>query len=153
MVGISITPAPSASRRVRSAPAWPLERVTTMRWPNSGSRSYQLSFSRRRTTSPTMMVAGGFMPRSSTIPGSVASVPVSVCWSGRVPQRTAMAGVSRSRPRAINSRAISPKVVRPMKITSVSDMPTRSQSIAPTAWPVTKVTAEVCWRCVRGTPV
>ena len=34
-----------------------------MRLPNSGRRSNQSSFSRSRTTSPTTMVAGGFMPR------------------------------------------------------------------------------------------
>ena len=37
--------------------------------------------------------------------------------------------------------------------TSVSAWPTLAQSIASTAWPVTKVTAEVCSRCVSGTPV
>ena len=35
-------------------------------------------------------------------------------------QRTAIAGVSGDRPRAVNSRAISANVVSPMKITSVS---------------------------------
>ena len=87
-----------------SASACPLARVTTMRRPNSGSRSNQSSFSRSRTTSPTMMVAGGFMPCSAMRPGSVASVPQRVSWSGRVAQRTAMAGVSAARPRAISSR-------------------------------------------------
>ncbi len=67
-----------------------------------------------------MMVAGGFMPRAAMRPGRVASVPARVSWSGRVAQRTAMAGVSGERPRAISSRAISGNVVRPMKITSVS---------------------------------
>ena len=53
-----------------------------------------------------------------------------VCWSGRVAQRTAMAGVSGERPLAISSRAISGNVVSPMKITSVSAWPTLAQSIA-----------------------
>ena len=95
-----------------------------MRRPNSGSRSYQFSLSRSRTTSPTTIVAGGFMPCAAIIPGSVASVPARVSWSGRVAQRTAIAGVSGERPRAISSRAISGNVVRPMKITSVSAWPT-----------------------------
>jgi hypothetical protein len=92
------------------------------------------------------MVAGGFMPRAAIRPGSVSSVPVTVSWSGRVAQRTAMAGVSGARPLAISARAISANVVSPMKITSVSAWPSLFQSIAFTAWPVTKVTAEVCSR-------
>ena len=35
----------------------------------------------------------------------------------------------------------------------VSAAPTLLQSIASTLWPVTNVTAEVCSRCVSGTPV
>ena len=100
-----------------------------------------------------MMVAGGFMPRAAMRPGRVASVPVSVSWQGRVAQRTAMAGVSGERPWAISSRAISGNVVRPIKITSVSASPTLLQSMPATACPVTKLTAEVCSRCVSGTPV
>ena len=98
-----------------------------------------------------MMVAGGFIPAS--MPGSSDRVPTMVCWSGRVAQRTAIAGVSGERPLAISWREISGNVVSPMKITSVSAWPTLAQSIACAECPVTKVTAEVCSRWVRGTPV
>src|ERR1035438_7168068 len=87
MVGNSTTPAPSAERREASAPACSLARVTTIRLPNSGRRSNQSSLWRRRTTSPTMMVAGGFIPASRA--GSLDNVPTMVCWSARVAQRTA----------------------------------------------------------------
>ena len=62
--------------------------------------------------------------------GREASVPAMVSWSGRVAQRTAMAGVSGERPWAINWRAISGNVVSPMKITRVSAWPTLAQSMA-----------------------
>ena len=42
----------------------PCARVTTILCPNSGSFSNQFSFSRRPTTSPMIIVAGGFRLRS-----------------------------------------------------------------------------------------
>src|ERR1019366_9088338 len=74
IVGSSMTPAPSAPRREARASACSRARVTTMRLPNSGRRSNQSSLSRRRTTSPTMMVAGGFILPS--MGGSAGRAPV-----------------------------------------------------------------------------
>ena len=104
--GSSTTSAPSPSRRARSALACSRARVTTMRRPNSGRCSNQPRSS--AATSPTTIALGASTPRSAI----VASVPRTVCCSGRVPHRTAATGVVGARPPSINSRAISRDVAR-----------------------------------------
>ena len=54
-----------------------------------------------------------------------------------------MAGVAAARPPAIMRGAMSSKCESPMKMTSVSEVPTFAQSIFNTSWPVMNVTTEV----------
>ena len=49
-----------------------------MELPNRGKRSYQLNLSRRATTSPITMVAGGFIPASERRCGRFSRVPTIV---------------------------------------------------------------------------
>ena len=78
MVGNSITSAPSACSRAVSASACSLARVTTIRLPKSGRRSYQLSL----LAQPDHLAdddRGGRLEAAAAISaGSVDSVPVSV---------------------------------------------------------------------------
>ena len=88
----------------------------------------------------------------------VASVARVVCWSGRVPQRTAAAGASGERPAAMSRAAICGHRPTPMRMTMVP--PTRataSQSTVPSpldgsSWPVTTVNDVDENRWVTGMP-
>ena len=87
-------------------------------------------------------------------PGSVASVPVERLLIGpRGPAHGHRGRLGDAAVRDQLARRSRRRCVSPMKMTSVSTWPTFAQSIASTSWPVTKVTAEVCSRCVSGTPV
>ena len=88
----------------------------------------------------------------------VASVARTVCWSGRVPYRTAATGVPGSRPAAINRSASSRMRPAPMRTTSVPPVrasASQSTSIVPLAGsscPVTTVKCVDTPRCVTGIP-
>jgi hypothetical protein len=75
MVGTSRTSAPNSASRFANFPAWPVRRVTTIRFPNSGRFSNQFNFPRSFTTSPTMVSAGGEIFFSAASFAIVASVP------------------------------------------------------------------------------
>ena len=64
------------------------------------------------TTSPMTTVTGGCRCAFRGFAASVASVPVTTVCSGRVPHRTAMAGVSGDRPAAIIFCAMSRKMLQ-----------------------------------------
>ena len=93
MVGSSITSAPSALRRDG-------ERVGLL----AGAGDDDALAEERQALVPVELLAqahhfadddgGRRLHARASMPGSVARVPVMVCWSGRVAQRTAIAGVS-----------------------------------------------------------
>ena len=82
-----------------------------------------------------------------------ARVPVTVRWSGVVPQRMTATGVSGDRPPAISLSTVSGSVFTPISSTRVSTaVASRSQSMAGSllsgsSWPVTtaKVAARPRW--------
>ena len=106
-----------------------------MRRPNSGCRSNQSSFRRSPTTSPTTMSAGGFRPG---LPDAFAEVRQGPFDRDLVAARSPAHGGRRrlpiTPPPPARRAAVSSKVVRPMKMTSV---PVRyfAQSICSTSCP------------------
>jgi len=101
-------------------------------WPKSGSFSNQLSLSRSSTTSPTMMVAGGFRLCAWMSPGGCESAGDDLLLRACAPADP-MAAWRRFYRRDDRS-AISWKCERPMKMTRVSEAPTLVQSIFRTSW-------------------
>ena len=152
MAGSSSTSAPRFSSRVRSSLACSRARVTTTERPNSGRASNHDRSS--AATSPTTIALGACTPASAT----VASVARTVCWSGRVPLRTAATGVSGARPPSIRRWAITARRPAPMRITRVP--PTRAsasqstsvRSLAGSSCPVTTVKWVETPRWVTGIP-
>jgi hypothetical protein len=119
MVGASTGSAPSARSRSESSPAWWRVRGTSTDTPCSGRRSNQAIWSRSATTSPTTITAGFSRPAAATRAAMSASVPVTVCCRGVVPQPTSAAGVVAARPPATSAAAISPILPTPMYSSSV----------------------------------
>ncbi|OPY04560.1 MAG: hypothetical protein A4E67_02334 [Syntrophaceae bacterium PtaB.Bin038] len=77
-----------------------------------------------------------------------ASVPVSVCCPGVVPQRMSAAGVSGAFPPSTRFRAMLARFLTPMRNTRVPIPASAAQlmSLLPfvgSSWPVTKATVEV----------
>ncbi len=91
-----------SGRQRRPGECWPRGpcrvRVTTIVRPNRGRCSNQLSDSRRLTTRPTMIIAGGAMPAAATFCGKSASVPETVRCRAVVPHWMVAAGVSADMP-------------------------------------------------------
>ena len=83
-------------------------RGTRTRQPNSGLVSNQDSVSRRSTTGPTTVIAGGVILAARASAAMSASVETTVCWVVSVPVRVIDTGVSAARPAAISSAAMSP---------------------------------------------
>ena len=151
MVGTTTGSAPAARSGAASADAWWAGRVTTTRFPKSGRDSNQ---SRSvAATAPMTMTLGACRSWSAM----VASVARTVCCSGRVPQRTAAAGVSGARPPASRRSTIFGRRPTPMRMTMVPPRrATASQSSSPplsgSSWPVTTVNDVDEWRRVTGMP-
>jgi len=130
MVGNSRQCAPSSLRMALNSLACSRARVTTMRRPNSGRASNQLSSPRSRTTSPTTVMAGGLRFAAATLAAISRRVPMTVCCSGVVPQRITATGVSPDRPCSISMPQISGRFLTPMKNTRVpTPVASRSQVI------------------------
>ena len=97
-----MTRAPIPDRRFdRSLACWRV-RVTTTVWPKRGRDSNQLSFSRKPTTRPTIVRAGGASFASATRCGRSEMVPTAVRCRGVVPQRIDAAGMSGGMPCSIS---------------------------------------------------
>ena len=90
-----------AARSPARVPASPPPSGRTAVGPRTTTRS-------SAATSPTTIALGACTPASAI----VASVARTVCWSGRVPLRTAATGVSGARPPSISRCAISPMRAR-----------------------------------------
>ena len=93
-------------------------RGTSTRQPNSGLVSNHDSVSRRSTTGPTTITAGGVIRAAGT---SAAMFPRVETWSPArcVPVRVTETEVSGSRPAATSSAAMSPIVLTAESSTSV----------------------------------
>ncbi len=85
-MGAVRTSAPSASSAEAERSASSLGRVTTIRWPTSGSSSNQRSEGRRATTSPTTSSAGGPNPDATARRCRSPSVPTTVRCRGQRPR-------------------------------------------------------------------
>ena len=79
IVGTSSGTAPKPRSRAESAPACSLVRGTSTRQPNSGLVSNHDSVSRRSTTGPTTVMAGGAIPAARASAAMCASVETIVC--------------------------------------------------------------------------
>ena len=158
MAGTSITLAPSISSFSVSAEAWARARVTTKVFPKRGLVSNQLRESRSFTTSPTINMAGGFMPVRTTSSYALSNVVTRVRCSGWVPQRIRAAGVSAGRPFSINLAAIFFRFSTPMRKTSVSTPVARPFQLMPdfsrdgSSWPVITAKLAATFRWVTGMP-
>ena len=108
MVGTSSGTAPKPRRRTDSEGAWSLVRGTRTRQPKSGLVSNHDSVSRRSTTLPTTVIAGGAMRAARASAAMCSSVETTVACSVVVPTRVIATGVSGERPAAIRSLAMSP---------------------------------------------
>ena len=108
MVGTSSGTAPKPRSREDSAPACSLVRGTRTRQPKSGLVSNHDSVSRRSTTGPTTVIAGGVILAARASAAMSASVETMVCWVVSVPVRVIETGVSPARPAPISSAAMSP---------------------------------------------
>ena len=108
MVGTSSGTAPKPRSREDSAPACSLVRGTRTRQPNSGLVSNHDSVSRRSTTGPTTVIAGGVIRAALASAAMSASVETIVSWVVSVPVRVIETGVVASRPAATSAAAISP---------------------------------------------
>ena len=153
ITGTSMGSAPASRSAVASEEAWARVRVTTTRRPNSGRCSNHDSSS--AATSPMTMTDGAARSWSARVP-SVARV---VVCSGRVPQRTAAAGVSAERPPSMSWSAMRRRRATPMRITTVPPTwATARQSTDPSSptegssCPVTTVNDVDEWRSVTGMP-
>ena len=83
-------------------------RGTSTRQPNSGLVSNHDSVSRRSTTSPTTVIAGGAIRAARASAAIRSRVEVTVVCSVVVPTRVIATGVSGERPAATSAAAISP---------------------------------------------
>ena len=152
IVGTSITSAPAARNAPERGPAPSVARVTTTRRPNIGRPENQSRSC--AATSPTTIVDGERSARC----GSSPSVERTTLWSGRVPHRTAAAGVVGANPPAISRREISPMWDTPMRITMVP--PTAASAsqftsvcgLVGSSWPVTTVKLVEEYLIVTGMP-
>jgi len=125
--------------------------------PKRGFVSNQLRVSRRATTPPTTRIEGGANPRSLALPAISPRVPISVSWSGVVPQRIRAAGVAASFPWRIRFSVTPERFLIAMRTTSVPIPASVGQSrvlfpLAGSSWPVTKATEAVWFRWVSGIP-
>src|SRR2546426_5684594 len=114
-----------------------------------------LKSARTLTTSPTTTVAGGSRPSAATCAASVARVPTTVRWAGRVPLAITAAGVSAGAPCACSRAVISGKAESPISTTSVGTRASASQSRCDTpshSCPVTTAKADASRRWVTGMP-
>ena len=107
IVGTSSGTAPYPRRRVVSEPACSLVRGTSTRQPNSGLVSNQDRASRRLTTSPTTVTAGGDIRAARASTAMCSRVEVTVACSVVVPTRVIATGVWGSRPASTSALAIS----------------------------------------------
>ncbi len=138
MAGTWTTSAPRRRRRCASDDACVRVRVTTTRRPNKGSRSNQPTST--AATEPTTMVDGA----ASSWSPSDARVARTVDCSGRVPHRTAAAGVSGWSPPAWSAAAIfgqrptpiSTTIVPPRRAAAAQSM---EVSFVGSSWPVITV--------------
>ncbi len=83
-------------------------RGTSTRQPNSGLVSNQDSVSRRSTTGPTTVIAGGAISAWRAAEAMSARVETTVRWQVSVPVEVIETDVSAGRPAAISCAAISP---------------------------------------------
>jgi hypothetical protein len=119
-----------------------------MPFPKRGLASNHSSFGRSETTSPTTRMDGGLNPRFFAVAAMPASVPVSVCCPGVVPQRMSAAGVPGAFPAPTRFRVMLSRFLTPMRNTRVPipASAVQSMSLLPfvgSSWPVTKATVEV----------
>ena len=119
MVGTSSGTAPYSRTRRDSEPACSLVRGTRTRQPKSGLVSNHDSVSRRLTTLPMTVIAGGEMRAARASAAMSASVEMTVDCSVVVPTRVIATGVSAERPAATSAAAISPMVPTAESSTSV----------------------------------
>src|SRR3954470_3226396 len=119
MVGTSSGTAPKPRSLLTSGPAWSLVRGTRIRQPNRGLVSNQDSDSRRSTTRPITITAGGAIRAARASAAMPASVEVTVACSVVVPTRVIATGVSGSRPAATSALAMSATRLTPERTTSV----------------------------------
>src|SRR3954452_11131050 len=108
MVGTSSGTAPQERSRADSEPACSLVRGTSTRQPNSGLVSNHDSVSRRSTTSPTTVTAGGDIRAARASAAIRSSVEATVACSVVVPTRVIATGVCALRPAATSALAMSP---------------------------------------------
>jgi hypothetical protein len=93
MVGTSSGTAPYSRSRTDSEAACSLVRGTSTRQPNSGLVSNHDRVSRRFTTSPTTVTAGGLIFAALASAEIESSVEITVDWSVVVPTRVIATGV------------------------------------------------------------
>ena len=125
-------------------------RGTRTRQPNSGLVSNHDSVSRRSTTSPTTVTAGGVMPAARASARMSASVDTTVVCSVVVPTRVIATGVPGSRPASTSASATSPMVPQAPRSTSVLSSAYHAQSILASEQEMT-ATSRSCF-VVSGIP-
>ena len=101
-------------------PACSLVRGTRTRQPNSGLVSNHDSVSRRSTTGPTTVTAGGVIFAARASAAMRASVETTVSWVVSVPVRSSRPGCSSSRPAAISSASDVADGARPRRAAPAS---------------------------------
>ena len=119
IVGSSIMLAPNERSLLLNTLACFLVRVTTIVLPKSGRFSYQLSLSRKATTSPNIATAGAAKLFATAFWAISRSVPVSVPCCPVVAQRTSATGKSPRTPCFSISLVIDPRRSTPINITWV----------------------------------
>ncbi len=89
---------------------------------------------------------------------NVASVARTVCCSGRVPQRTAAAGVSGASPPASSRSLMRRRLRTPISTTmvpptrAIASQSTSAEALVGSSWPVTTVRLVEEYRIVTGMP-